>query len=570
MSRVHSISITNFRGIKEFRGEFNTDFVCLIGRGDSGKSTILEAIAVTLSGNWNVNFFDNDFHNCDTNNPIVIEVTLIDVPSELIAETKFGMHLKAYDAAENRVYDEPEKADGIAITVQLMVEKDLEPKWNVITNRESGNKTISAADRTKFNAFLVSDLMDRHFYWGKGSPLYSLLRNELNMGEDDDVLIDLLRVAKGKIDVTSFSKFDSVISKVKASAAVFGIDISRSLTTIDFKDFLFRDGKLSLHDESIPFRLKGKGSKRLISMTIQALIAGNGGLVLIDEIEQGLEPDRVQNLINILAKNNTGQVFITTHSRDVLVEVQSEKLYLIRKDERMLLRFPAYMQGVCRKNPEAFFAKKIIVAEGATEIGVCRALHEFRLANGKRNMAYLGVRVADGSGTQMIDYVMQFKLAKFSVCLFCDSDTDEKDKKKDYAKRKESLRKDNIPVFDWDQGDNLETAIIKEIPFTAIPILCRIAAEFKVQENGSTLEKVNQSFFAAIRSRFSNCPENFYQAADSPELRSALAGAAVKQQWFKSQEKGKALGKVVFDHFDQLGDGTLKRQLTALNNWIDS
>lgn len=570
MSRVHTLSIQHFRGIKSFHATFNTDLVCLIGRGDSGKSTILEALAMVLSGNWNISFFDNDFYNCDTGSPIVIEVTLIDVPAELLTETKFGLYLKAYDVSQNRIYDEPEMADGIAISIQLLVDKDLEPKWNVVTNREAGIKPIGAADRSKFNAFLVSDFMDRHFSWGKGSPLYSLLRQELKISEDEDVLIDILRAAKGKIDVSSFSKFDNVISRVKASAANFGIDISKSLTTIDFKDFLFRDGKLSLHDETIPFRLKGKGSKRLISMTIQALIAGTGGLVLIDEIEQGLEPDRVQNLVNILVKNNKGQVFITTHSRDVLVEVSSDQLYLIRKGEKSSLRFPSSMQGVCRRNPEAFFANKVIVAEGATEIGICRALHDFRQAQGKPNMAYLGIRVADGSGSEMIEYVKHFNAAKFPVCLFCDSDTDNQDKKKDYAKKKKSLRNDNIPVFDWDQGDNLETAIIKEIPFAAIQLLFLKAVEYKMEENGATSEKVTQSLMAAIKTRFTDCPDDFSKAVDSPQLRVALAAVAGKQKWFKSQEKGKALGKIIFDHFDQLGNGTLKRQLTALSNWIDT
>src|SRR5436190_11864633 len=228
------------------------------------------------------------------------------------------------------------------------------------------------------------------------------------------------------------------------------------------------------------------------------------------------------------------------------------------------------MQGVCRKNPEAFFAKKIIVAEGATEIGICRALQDFRLANEKANMAYLGVRVADGSGSEMIEYVKHFKAAKFPVCLFCDSDAENKDKKKDFAKRKAALRTDNVPIFDWDQGDNLETAIIKALPFEAIRSLYGIAVAYKVEENGSTTDKVNQSFVAAIKHMFPACPDDFYQAVDAPALRTAVAGAAVRQKWFKSQEKGKALGKVIFDHFDQLKDGTLKKQLTALNNWIDA
>lgn len=36
-----------------FSHKFDKDFVCLLGRGDSGKTTILDAISLVLSPNWN-------------------------------------------------------------------------------------------------------------------------------------------------------------------------------------------------------------------------------------------------------------------------------------------------------------------------------------------------------------------------------------------------------------------------------------------------------------------------------------------------------------------------------------
>ena len=76
MAKLHSITIKNFRGIKYFEHKFYSDkFICLIGKGDSGKSTILEAISYVLSPNWNITFYDSDFYNCNTNDSIVIEAT---------------------------------------------------------------------------------------------------------------------------------------------------------------------------------------------------------------------------------------------------------------------------------------------------------------------------------------------------------------------------------------------------------------------------------------------------------------------------------------------------------------
>mgnify|MGYP000927220125 FL=1 len=77
MAILHSLEIKNFRGIKDFKQEFFQEkLVCLVGRGDSGKSTILDAISYVLSSNWNITFYDSDFYNCDIEEPIEITANL--------------------------------------------------------------------------------------------------------------------------------------------------------------------------------------------------------------------------------------------------------------------------------------------------------------------------------------------------------------------------------------------------------------------------------------------------------------------------------------------------------------
>jgi len=83
MARIHelkiSIKISNFRGIKTFSEKFGKNFICLLGRGDSGKTTMLDAISYVLSPNWNLSFYDSDFFEVNVNNSIEIEVSLLDM-----------------------------------------------------------------------------------------------------------------------------------------------------------------------------------------------------------------------------------------------------------------------------------------------------------------------------------------------------------------------------------------------------------------------------------------------------------------------------------------------------------
>lgn len=271
MAKIHTLKLSNYKGLENFEQVFGmTDFVCLIGRGDSGKTTILDAISAVLSPSWNLTFYDTDFYNGDITNQIEIEVSLYDLPRSLIQESKFGLYIRGLNKDTNLIYDEIEDDHEIILTIKLIVDKTLEPKWFVVNGRVNQQSIeIRSNDRASLNVFLVSDYIDRHFSWGKGNPLYSLLKEEDPTLEKTNIIIDALRDAKVKIDSSSFNHLDNVVEKIKIAASELGVNISETNTTIDSKDILMKDGRICLHENTIPFRLKGKGSKRLISIAIQ-------------------------------------------------------------------------------------------------------------------------------------------------------------------------------------------------------------------------------------------------------------------------------------------------------------
>ena len=140
-------------------------------------------------------------------------------------------------------------------------------------------------------------------------------------------------------------KGKEITSKVKDSAKQIGLTIKDLKTMLEFKENAYTESNITLHSDDIPYRLQGKGSKRLLSMAIQKGLIGEGGIMLVDEIEQGLEPDRARNLARLLSKNNNGQIFITTHSKDVIVEPDISSIYLMRKCESALFKLPEDIQG---------------------------------------------------------------------------------------------------------------------------------------------------------------------------------------------------------------------------------
>lgn len=557
MATLHKIEISHFRGIEKFSQVFSKGITCIVGRGDSGKSTILDAISLVLSPSYSINFYDSDFYKCDITTPIQISATLIDLPEQFISKYgEFVLGIKDDQIIEDMESENAENAE-TAITIKLTVDKNLEPIWEVCSNRNIEPKTISAYDRAKLNMTYISDYSDRQFSLMKGNPLYNIYKQISDESEDVNSLIDVIRNSKTEIDKKIEDKFHLIIENIKEHSKEFGINLESLKIEIDQKDIYVKDNKVCLHEDNIPLRLKGIGSKRLTSLAIQLSQTDFNSIILIDEIEIGLEPDRVQHLVLTLKRYTNSQILFTTHSRDVIVELECNNLYIKRNHTDKLLPIDVSMQGCVRSNPEAFFAKRIIVCEGATEVGFCRAINEWRINNKKNNLAYLGIRLVDGDGNNMIDRAKILKKLGFDVCLFCDSDNE------DINNKKQDLKMLGIVIIDCEDGFAIETQIFNDIPWPAVKSL------IECRKDGVMSDK---NVFDSIQNELQTHIEynEDWLNEDNNNIRQALAKTAGKKEWFKRIHQGNMIGQVVMKQINDMeADCRLKHNINQLNMWID-
>lgn len=558
MARIHELKIENFRGIKKFSEKIGKDFICLLGCGDSGKTTILDAVSFVLSPSYYLSIYDSDFHNGDTSSLIKIEVSLIDIPEKFINEEKYGLYIRGLDS-DGEIQDELQHDHEKVLTIKLEIEKNLEPQWYVINNRQEPTR-ISGQDRSRLNVFMVSDYIDRHFSWTKGSPLYSILRENQSLGDGkNDIIIEALREAKEKIDKNSFDHFNDVTDQIKKISSNLGVDLSKAKTTVDFRDVSIRDGRVCLHDEGIPLRLKGKGTKRLISMAIQTILVERGGIVLIDEVEQGLEPDRVKHLVRSLKKDNAGQIFMTTHSSEVITELDADNLIIINNNKGdVTVSAPSQnFQDIIRACPEAGYAKKVIVCEGKTEIGICRALDTYRKTQDKECMSLKGCVYTCGGGRSSIDRAKKLKELGLETCVFCDSDDTT------LNPTKEGLKTAGITVFDCDEGSVIEQQVFQDLPWEGIKTLLDYVIKYKKITEVQLKESIRSKYTGDFPTNFKN--------ADTPQIRKAMANASLvkDKEWFKRIDHGEFMGDVLFKHLGDMTDKKIKNQLEGLSGWID-
>jgi putative ATP-dependent endonuclease of the OLD family len=557
MARICELKINNFRGVKTFSAKINKKFICLLGRGDSGKTTLLNAISFVLSPRWNLSFTDSDFYAGDINNPIIIEVSLLDIPKKLIIDEKYGLYIRGLNS-DGVIYDELQDDHKEILTIKLEVGKNLEPEWHVVNSRQEPKK-ISATDRAKLNLSVVSDSVDSHFSWNNGSPLFSILKELPSTGdENSEVIINSWREAKEKIDKDDFGHFSAVTENVKKSSLELGVDLSKVKTTIDLRDVIIKGSSVCLHDDNIPLRLKGKGTKRLISMAIQRILVQCGGIVLVDEIEQGLEPDRVKHLVRSFKNENEGQIFITTHSSEIITELEVDDLMIVNNNNGDIsVSTPdEKFQNIIRACPEAGYAKKVIVCEGKTEIGICRALDLYRKSNGMEYMSTKGVVYTDGTGNNFTSRAQQLGELGIKVCVLCDSDVDTLNPSKN------ELIKSGIKIFDCDDSNAIEQQVSQDLPLEGIKELLTYA-----------LEKQSMSEIAlrdSISSKYTGTLPVDYKNTDTSEIRKAIGVASKAGEWFKRIDYGEFLGEIIFKYFKEMNDKKIKNQLESLSDWIDA
>ena len=561
MARIHQLKINHFRGIEHFEQCFDdTNLIILIGRGDSGKSTILKAISLVLSPAWNNTFADTDFYNLDTTKPIEIEVSLRCVPDKLLSDAKYGLYKRLLVNGEiideiSKSGEEPFAQEEDILTIKLVVDDTLQPKWYV--DREQDIE-ISHRDRALLDMFMIADYADNHFSYNKLSPLYALLKKGLDAPNTiEKKLVAVVRQAYQSIaSNVSFQEFEKVATEIKQEALNLGIEFDDLKTSLGYKGNAYTESNITLYDgQNRPLGMYGKGSKRLLSMAIQLALAKTGGIVLIDEIEQGLEPDRIRTIINKLSQVAPGQVIITTHSRDVVVESKSETIYLMSKEANSLYQFESELQGLLRSQPEAFFARRVILCEGATEYGIIRALDHYLQREGKLGLSARSIAVVDSKGgDNFYRYAIWLSTKGFDVITFNDDDN------KSILSSKEEAISAGVRMAICDAGNALEQQLFNDASWSIIIELVYLAKDILSEE----------AIVSCLDGIQSISDLNSLIDERQLDIRQKLGTQSKKKGWYKNVTDGESLGELLFSNMENIEkDRTLYQELKMLLDWTD-
>ena len=412
-------------------------FACLIGPGDTCKTTILTALDYALSPRTSLTFDDSDFFDQQTNEQIIIQVTFREwdetqpVIQSFFQERKFAQY--KCGLGQNGPVPEPADDAPVALSVSLRIDKSLEPKWSVVKGRdeseEQDRKPIYAADRTTLGLSRLDLFSDYHFTWGRNTIL-TRLSGEAE-GNLNAMLSELARQMR-QTDISghaSIAECQKVADTVRTEARDTGVVLTALSPKVDVQRQSVGRGVLSLHDGYVPLRNKGSGSKRLIGAAMQMKLHGGKNVSLIDEIEMGLEPHRIRGLIYKL-RNSPQQIFATTHSPVVIreLDVSAHELCVCKRDVTGAIAVQSLgtvsdIQAAVRTNAEAFLGSKIVACEGLTEIGCLRAYDLHRLDASDPPIWSLSTSYFNCGGASKITLICpQLIQLGYEIGVLCDND----------------------------------------------------------------------------------------------------------------------------------------------------
>jgi len=565
--RLRRLWIKHFRGIRTLDWTLPAQgrLQVLVGPGDSGKSTILDAIHYLLGDRWSIPFSDDDFYDVDVESPIAVRALLTDLTPDLLRESAFGLWLSGVDD-EGQVHPEPTDDLLPGLLTQLSVDSTLEPRWSV-TRHDGTSQPVSAGQRKAFSTFRVDDRTDTQLRWTRNSALGRMSAKE---GADRRALSAASRAARDALAQQENSSLEELAKKVQDAANALGggrfHDVKAGLDTSRSS----MGAALALYEGVVPLTSYGLGSRRLMSLTVQQLATEGRAVALVDELEHGLEPHRaVQLLRHLAADDEYAHVLVSTHSPVVVEQADLQDLATVQNRDGLVTVTSLggdaqVLQRLQRGRPSSFLARRVVIGEGKTEHGVLLECVQHwdgeRAAAGLSSAAGEGVVLQEGAGGSEVGPRAQtMSELGYAVAGLCDNDVRTDDVGLDAAAAA------GVLVVRWEDGNHIEAQVCSQIGIVGLQSFVSLGEALRHHAN-TVLDDLRVQ---GLPAHYDTLHVETWVAEHSlDEVRAWIVAAAVQRKWFKDVDSGRALGRWIIEHYDRPGLAATTERLERIRSFI--
>lgn len=542
-AEIKKITIERYRGLQSLQWRPKKGVNVILGGGDLGKSTILDAVALLLSATNSAIISEADFWRRDNSTEFQIEavVAFTDL-SEISTQTHFAWPWSwdgkqaVQPATSAEGVNEPPQHPVYRLRVRGTAEFEL--VWEILQpDGTADHLSVGIRRHIGLVRLGTEDRNDRDLRLVFGSALDRLvsdngLRSRIGK-EVADLDLDRAIGEKGKLALDALDK--RLAGESLPSGLKLGITTSQGLTLGSLIGLLADKDGIDL-----PLTSWGAGTRRMAALEIAASSGKQASVTVIDELERGLEPYRLRKLIADLSKG-AGQSFVTTHSPVTLWEATAANLWYLDGAGKIGELSGDVIAAQQRRDPLMFLVKLAVIGEGITEVGFLKHILNKAFTTDLRDH---GVRVCDGGGNDSTRTLLEaFSDAGLLVAALAD---DENVATGRWKKLKEKLG-DNL--LQWQSGCT-EEVVIHAVADDKIPELLKdadgefdgdrlrtLADRLKIKEKDlssieAELKKQKRTLRHVVIAAATGCKD------DAPSKEEGKEWGKHGRKWFKSAEGG--------------------------------
>ncbi|WP_245477565.1 ATP-dependent nuclease [Bradyrhizobium guangxiense] len=520
----------------------------ILGGGDVGKTSILDAIALLFSPS-NPSFVpDTDYYGRQEEGGFVIDA-VISLPDD----SKINSLLKAawpwdWDGKKPVVpsidEDGPAAHNEPVYWVQVTGTPELDLVYEV-KQPDGTSENMPLGLRRQLGPVRLSsdDRNDRDLRFVQGSALDRLLADKTLRSRLSSKLAET-----NVVDALSTDSKDALSALSDAFAVKSlptGLDIS--ITGAPGISVMALIGLTAQGSGvQLPLSSWGAGTRRLAALAIAEQTQGATPITLVDEIERGLEPYRQRALIGKLGSSKA-QAFVTTHSAAAISAASNSTLWYVDHNGKIGKLEGAKVAQQRVKDPEAFLSRLAVVCEGVTEVGFASTLLLGALGT---PLEQAGIRIVDGGGHETTLGLLE-ALAEGGLSFGGFADDEDGKHPTRWKKLEERL---GTLLFRWPSGC-LEENIIMLVPETSLEALVQDPAGEKTGRRLRSLQErlgSDSKEFAVLEEK---AGANLRQLIIDAATGTVPVGKESEkkhyeshsQDWFKSLSGGQELAKKLFD-----------------------
>ena len=336
--KIKKIIIQNFKCFINLELELNSGLNILVGNNEAGKSTIIEAIHLALSGLFNGKYIKYELTQYLFNNKSVNKY--IENPSELpsiLIEIYFEDG--TYPLFEGNANSEKKDKES-GVSFKIAFDENYRMEYNALLKKgniktlpieyyEISLITFSRDSITSKIIPIKSALIDSTSgKYQNGSDIYISRIVKENLEHED--IVNISQAHRNMRDL--FNDDKSIIEinkKIKVSSNLSDKEIKLSVELLSKNAW---ENSLMTYLDEVPFHFIGKGEQCIIktSLALSHKKTKEANLLLIEEPENHLSHTKLNQLIRQIKENNENkQMIISTHSSFVANKLGLDKLIFL-------------------------------------------------------------------------------------------------------------------------------------------------------------------------------------------------------------------------------------------------